>query len=315
VTAPALRRATGEEERYRITSTVIAGIPVRQHAPPDLDVRQQLSIPWREGAATEPPLHVHHVRADVPLAGMRAVRRGPGWGPYRYFIDDAGRLAVELDARMLDHDGALHHFLQRMRTVEPGYRYELQYTDDRTAALGQLPWQRLIFMNAVASRRRGLVAHACGFSLGGAGVLAPGVSGTGKSTLARLLAEHAAGEAVVHSDDRIVLAREGAGFRLWGTPWPSQANLADERAAPLGALLVVRRGDRPVVREIPKAEAARALVRAVALPFWDEGLMTEALEMVDALLASVIALEFSYAPGPDAARLLLREVRSASGAR
>lgn len=303
-------RIGGGEGRLRITSTVIAGIPVVQHAPADLDVRQQLSTAWHESRTVDVPLHVHHRRGDVPLTGLRPVRRGDGWGPYRYFIDEAGRLAVELDARMRGHDGELHYFLQRMRTLEPGYRYELQYTDDRTAPLSQLPWQRLIFMNALASRRRGLVAHACGFALDGVGVLVPGVSGTGKSTLARMLAEHAAGRVSVLSDDRVALTTEPGGARLWGTPWPSQANVADERDVPLRGLLLVRRGDRPTIREVSRAEAARVLVRAVALPFWEESLMLDALDAVDAILSSAIVLEFAYAPGPNAARVLLRELRA-----
>ncbi len=310
MSATTATRVQGAGERLKIGSTVIAGIPVLQHAPHGLDVRQQLSTSWREGRTTDVPLHVDHRRGDVPLTGLRPVRRGQGWAPYRYFIDEAGRLAVELDARMQDHDGATHYFLQRMRTIEPGFRYELQYADERMASLSQLPWQRLIFMNALASRRRGLVAHACGFALDGAGVLAPGVSGTGKSTLARMLVDHAADQLSVLSDDRIALTRDPGGVRMWGTPWPSQANLADERDVPLRGLLLLRRGDRPTIREVSRPEAARVLIRAVALPFWEESLMSDALDAVDAMLASAFVVEFSYAPGPNAARVLLREVRA-----
>jgi hypothetical protein len=83
---------------------------------------------------------------------------------------------------------------------------------------------------------------------------------------------------------------------IWGTPWPSTANLADSGDAPLRALVFVRRGADPVLHEMRPVEALRHVLRTLALPFWSRALLDRALPLVDRLLAETRAFEFAYAP-------------------
>ncbi|MBM4094816.1 MAG: hypothetical protein FJ276_36215, partial [Planctomycetes bacterium] len=88
--------------------------------------------------------------------------------------------------------------------------------------------------------RGGLVLHAAAAAVDGHGILCVGASGAGKSTLARLLD---ASGCMVLTDERPVLRQwpapgggirsPSAGFRVYGSPWPSSAGFARNGWAPL----------------------------------------------------------------------------------
>ena len=301
--APAGRR----EGELLLGDTVVAGIPIVHEAPPGLDRHARLSIPWHPSRVMEEPLRIVHEVADEPISGARPVEQPrTEESAYRYMIDRQGAIAVEMDGDVALESGTVR-LLQRMRTRAPGREYALQYTDPAYAALVQWTWQRIVFMDALASRGRGVAAHGCGFVLrSGAGVLAPGISGAGKSTLARMLASD--GAATVLSDDRVAMIGEPAGMRIWGTPWPSAANLADPADAPLRALVFVRHGGGPAVHRLRASEALRRVLRTLALPFWSHSLLERAFPLVDRLVSETPAFEYSYAPRPGAGWSLAREI-------
>lgn len=287
--------------------TVVAGIPIVHDAPPGLDTVARLSTPWRPSRVTEEPLRIVHELSDEPITGGRPVEQPrTEESAFRYLIDERHSIAVEMNGEVALDAGTVR-LRQRMRTRVPGFEYVLQYGDPAHSALVQWTWQRIVFMDALASRGRGFAAHGCGFVLrSGAGILAPGISGAGKSTLARQLASD--GAARVLSDDRLAMIAGLEGMRIWGTPWPSAANLADSGDAPLRALVFVRRGDVPTVRELRASEALRRVLRTLALPFWSHSLLERAFPLVDRLVGETPAFEFSYAPSPGAGWMLVREI-------
>ena len=303
----AAARVAREELPLLLGDTVVAGIPILNDAPGGLDVRARLSVPWTPSRVTEEPLRIVHEVADEAILGGRAIEPPRSEeSAFRYVIDDRSTIAVEMDGVVALVGGSVR-LRQRMRTRRPGAEYVLQYTDAAHAALVQWSWRRIVFMDALASRGRGLAAHGCGFVLpSGAGVLAPGVSGAGKSTLGRMLA--ADGAARVLSDDRVAVTSEPDAMRIWGTPWPSAANLADPADAPLRAIVFVRHGGAPLLRDVRSSEALRLVLRALALPFWNHGLLERALPLVDRLVGETPAFEYSYAPRPGSGLALTRDL-------
>jgi hypothetical protein len=300
------------EEARLLGDTVVAGIPIVHTVPPGIDARARLSSPWTASRVVETPLRIVHEAVDAPIEAARPVEQPrTEESAFRYFVDARDAIAVEMDG-VVTIDGRPVRVLQRMRTRVPGEEYALQYADPAHAPLLQWSWQRIVFMDALASRGRGLAAHGCGFVLpSGAGILAPGVSGAGKSTLARVLAFD--GAARVLSDDRLAVTEEPSGLRIWGTPWPSAANLADSADAPLRALVFVRHGGDPVLTELRAADALRRVLRALALPFWHHALLERALPLVERLVGDVPVLEFSYAPAPGAGAALVRALERRLG--
>lgn len=300
------------EQTLLLGDTVIAGIPVVHTVPAGIDARARLSSPWMASRVADAALRIVHEAVDAPIEGARAVEQPrTEESAFRYFIDARDAIAVEMDG-VVTIEGRPVRVLQRMRTRLPGEEYVIQYADAAHAPLLQWSWQRIVFMDALASRGRGLAAHGCGFVLPtGAGVLVPGVSGAGKSTLGRVLAFD--GAARVLSDDRLAMTAEPSGLRIWGTPWPSAANLADAADAPLRALVFVRHGGEPALTEMRPTEALRRVLRALALPFWNHALLERALPLVDRLVGDTPAFEFSYAPAPGAGTALVRALERRLG--
>jgi hypothetical protein len=247
------------------------------------------------------PIHIHHDVGDTrPYGLVPLIEAPPPHGTY--YVDDAGQLAVRSRGR----EGV--YLPQLMRTLRSGHEYSLRYERADDALRMQWGWQRTIFMFALASRGRGAAAHASAFLLpGGEGVMCPGMSGAGKSTLARLIAAEAP-EATVLGDDRVAVTTEPTGLHLWSSPWHSSARIAHAGDGPLAAVVFLRHGESPVLREMTPAEAGRRLLRALAFPFWNEALMQTGMALVDRIVTETPVLEFSYAPRAGAARWLVGEL-------
>jgi hypothetical protein len=282
-----------------IEGPVVAGIAIRHVFPPAMSIRTAAAPGWRDEVPTRPPVEVVHEFGDPVTPGLRTISAGePHVGTYG--LDARGLLIVRRAlTRADDHPQVLH-------TQRPGLAYRLVYAPTDDPARLQWGWQRNIMTIALAERGFGLVAHAAGFLLpDGGAVLAPGASGAGKSTLAR---EVAAAGAVVLSDDRVVVEHAAGGPVAWGTPWYSSGRYASPRAGPLCALVFPARGSAASLRVLTPREAARRLLRTVALPFWNDAAMATTLGAVDVLVGSVPAMEFAYTPGRRAGEELVARI-------
>jgi hypothetical protein len=129
------------------------------------------------------------------------------------------------------------------------------------------PFDEVVFLARLA-RGRGVLVHACGVALQGRGLLFLGTSGAGKSTIAKLWSER--GGAVILSDDRIVIRAEGAGYRIYGTPWHGEAGLEAPVAVPLEAVFILEQAPRNRLLDmIPSQAVAQMMVRAFPA-MWDQ---------------------------------------------
>ena len=191
-----------------------------------------------------------------------------------------------------------------MRTVSPGYEYTVWYEQAPYEPVIPLQIDLTAFSLAISSRGRGLIAHSCGFLLDESrAVLCPGVSGTGKTTLATLLRE-LPDPPLVLSDDRTIVTNDGEGVWLWGSPWPGAARLASPHGAPLAAVVFPRHGKSCELRVVSPGEAFRRILNALSLPLWDAARCGAALGLVDAIVSSALLVEASYPPTRGAAAWL-----------
>lgn len=129
-----------------------------------------------------------------------------------------------------------------------------------------------------------VMVHACGLNVDGGGILLPGLSGAGKTTLARRV-----GPAYAVCDELNIVSRE----RLWSTPfWGLFVAGRILATLPLSAIFFLNRFRERGVRPVAKAEAVARLLECV-LFFSDthsEEVFTRAAEIVRA----VPAFELSY---------------------
>ncbi len=159
------------------------------------------------------------------------------------------------------------------------------------------PVDQLLLIHAL-SLNEGLLVHAAGVVLDGVGLVFPGVSGAGKSTLARQFQRTGHGDALL-SDDRVVLRATGAGWHACGTPWPGNAGVARNAAAPLHALAFLTQGSAHKLRRLSPLEALERLIPVTSIPWYDAELVGPVLATCDRLLREVLCYELTCTPTPD----------------
>lgn len=167
------------------------------------------------------------------------------------------------------------------------------------------PLDRLLMMYILAGNE-GALFHAAGVSIGGTGCVLPGLSGAGKTTISKVLA---ASEGFhVLSDERVAIRKTGSGFMLYGTPWPGEAGVAENRREPLKALYFIRHGSSNRIVEIETGDALKRLLPNAAVPWYDNESMPEVFEFIEKLVLGVPAYEFSFTPDEKAADALRAHV-------
>ena len=163
--------------------------------------------------------------------------------------------------------------------------------------------------------QRGLVLHGTAAEVDGQGILCVGVSGTGKSTLARLL--DAAG-ATVLTDERPVLrqwpapasgAAPSAAFRVYGSPWPSSAGFARDAWAPLRRIYFLEHGATDRLTPLPPRDAVSRLIHVATIPWQDPVLLDPCLATIEALLGALPCAVLAFRPTPACVDLIRADLR------
>ncbi len=281
----------------------VAGIPFVHQGEAGMVLPDCIASDWKGSRVTDEPIRVAHAVGDTSTNGLtRIIATRLPLGDF--YIDAEERLAIRGRGAGEPIDRP-----QLLRTKRSGFEYTITYAGAEDTLRMQWGWHRTIFMFALPLRCRGLSLHATAFILpDGRGVACPGVSGAGKSTLARALLEVERPGLTVLGDDRIALTNDSGALWLWGTPWHSSAGTSVADDAPCTALVFVRHGDRPTLAPMNPGDAARRVLRTIAIPFWDAAATAFALETVNQLVTSVPCFEFSYAPGPRSGDALVRQL-------
>lgn len=164
------------------------------------------------------------------------------------------------------------------------------------------PLDQFVCMLHLATRG-GVIVHAAGMETARGGFVFAGRSGAGKSTLSRQLAGREGVRAF--SDDRIVLRKIGGGFRMYGTPWPGEAEIAVNGWAPLERVLFLCKSPEDRLVPLTPGEAMERLMPVVSAPWFSRELIVPQLAFLDELLAAVPAFDLHFRPTPAVAELLL----------
>lgn len=277
----------------------IAGVAILHELSDGIVLERRDAIAWRGTPAAAPPVVIHHERGDARPAGMRSILEVPPWCTFQ--LDGRGEPASLFHAGFGEVDRLLCCDV-------PGHSYVVRYAARPPEPVLALQSELTAFSFALAARGVGLIAHSCAFTTaGGEGVLCPGVSGTGKTTLARLLAAQANGPALL-TDDRAIVTLDDRGLAVWGSPWPGAARIAGSGSAPLTTVMFIRHGAVPALRAVAPAEAFRRIVNTLSMPLWEPARCGRALEIVDAIVTRASLVEAMYPPTPAAIAWLAREL-------
>ena len=149
-----------------------------------------------------------------------------------------------------------------------------------------------VLMVYLLSMGKGLMIHACGISDNGRGLLFPGNSTDGKTTIAMQWR----GSAKVLNDDRIILRPSEKGFLMYGTPWHGDLSDVSAEGVVLDSVNFLRHGDVNASREVSGAKAVSMLLRRSFLPLWSSSGMEFSLDLCRKLEDSVPFHEIHFVP-------------------
>ena len=244
-------------------------------------------------------------------------------GAWSAFHDDMGYRIV-----MWSTSSTMEHFVARSNAdtsrvvIHIGESWGRFITDagsDGERLMGdpfRYPIDQLILMNHLATRS-GLIVHSAGLEVDGAGLVFPGASQAGKTTLSNLLTDAGLGEALL-SDDRMILRADGDGscegdrFSAWGTPWPGDAGVARNACVPLRALFFLVQDESPAIVPLAPAAGARRMFPVISCPWWDRELVAGVLDTIERLVAAVPCYEFHFRRDQIAVEMLRRHAATLS---
>ena len=155
------------------------------------------------------------------------------------------------------------------------------------------PLDQLMFMHAAPGAGR-LLVHAAGLQTRRGVVVFAGPSGAGKSTLADLI-DPQPGRLRL-SDDRMVLQVTPDAVEAFGTPWPGDANIAQNRGGALRALCFLRHAPRTRLEPLPPELALQRLLPVSSIAWYEPAVMHRALDLVERLLQRVPLFDLGFRP-------------------
>ena len=240
------------------------------------------------------------------------VKRGPlrfdaAHGNWTIFESDSGLVIESMDPQRLQpRTRAL--LSADYRTVRawilPGF------------LLGQVGWSPMHLFNPIVevcllSRLAldgGLLLHAAGVSIQDQGYIFTGASGTGKSTIAQLFADQGA---LILSDERVILRRQGAGITVYGTPWVGSGQYAAQASQTLTGLYGISHGEhRHRLEPLSQTKTMSLLLQQAFLPHWDRAAMEATLDFLASLTTHTPCFSLAFLKQADVIGIL--QTRSAS---
>lgn len=118
-----------------------------------------------------------------------------------------------------------------------------------------------------------------------------GVSGTGKTTTARL----APADAIVLTDEISYVRRIGSGYRAYGTPFAGElARPGANASAPIERVCLLKQSQQNRLLPLSHSQAIRALLRHVLFFAQDNHLVENVLDSVVRFVSSVEVLEMEF---------------------
>jgi len=273
----------------------VAGLDVRVEA--DLPIADSTFRPKfelfrvREGRVAGDGLSIRHHFALPRLEGAdlgREVYRRPPWAVYRrndawVYVGIYPEPGDERVHRVIvfndDHTRARVYNPSADLFLAGGLDSLLLLSSDQIALARLLPF------------RDGAFIHAAGIEMNGRGLLFAGPSEAGKSTVVKMLR----GKAKVLCDDRMIIRRDGTGFRIHGTWSHGEIPEVSPDSAPAAALLFLRQARENRLERMADPKAAlRALLPRLVRPLVTADWWERVLALAGDIAAGVPCYEMFF---------------------
>jgi hypothetical protein len=153
----------------------------------------------------------------------------------------------------------------------------------------------------VLAEEGGFLVHAASAIRGRRAYLFAGVSGTGKTTMARL----APPDATVLTDEISYVRRDRTGYKAYGTPFAGElARVGANTSAPLETLYLLVQGPGNYIKPVPKIDAARALMRHVLFFAEEKEMVARVFDSILEFVSGVEVAQLVFTPDARAWELI-----------
>jgi len=150
-----------------------------------------------------------------------------------------------------------------------------------------------IVHSLVLAEQGGFLVHAASALRSGQGYLFAGVSGAGKTTVARL----APPDATVLTDEISYIRRQEDGYRAYGTPFAGElARVGENVWAPLKGIYLLEKGKSNGTRPVGQLAAARALLRHILFFAHDDCMVKKVFDSVMCFVSRVSVERLIFTP-------------------
>jgi len=144
-----------------------------------------------------------------------------------------------------------------------------------------------------------ILIHASGINYNGSGYLFSGVSGKGKTTMARLW--HDKGARVIH-DDRLILRKIDGKYKMFNTP---VYNNDEPQESTLTRLYIIEHGSSNNIVHVKGAVAVSLVMANCIQHNWGNEIIAKLLESVSTLCETVPVLKLHFIPDSSIVDLIL----------
>ncbi len=135
-----------------------------------------------------------------------------------------------------------------------------------------------------------IMIHASGINSSGQGYIFSGVSGKGKTTIAKLW--DSSGATVIH-DDRLILRKIHSGYRMFNTP---VYNNDDPQESPLNRIFIIEHGSSNNMVPVKGAAAVSLLMANCIQHNWDSVIISRLLDAVSNMCTTIPVAMLYFKP-------------------
>jgi hypothetical protein len=153
----------------------------------------------------------------------------------------------------------------------------------------------------VLAEEGGFLVHAASAIRNGRAYLFAGVSGAGKTTMARI----APLDATVLTDEISYVRRIGDAYKAYGTPFAGElARVGANTSAPLQTLYLLVQGPENTIKPVSKIDAARALMRHVLFFAEEKEMVARVFDSVLEFVSRIDVAQLVFTPDARAWELI-----------
>ena len=161
----------------------------------------------------------------------------------------------------------------------------------------------LAFRNLLI-KKNGLQIHCSSIDYHGKGIVFSAPSGTGKSTHVRLWCELYGEDVTIINEDRPAIRYIDNTPMICGTPWSGTSDNFSNKIVPLSGIVMLEQSPDNTIEKLSGYSILQMLMPRCFLPYFDAGMMIEALNTLERLVNDVPVYLLKCRPDYEAVELV-----------